>query len=491
MLLSKKILAILSQNQSLTPSKNSGFVLPMAVALGTIMLILAGTSLLVAQGDRNTASQRRTSGASILVSDSAISRALLQLSKPENGVLLVRNYDPIDPKTGKNYLGADGIPNGGDETGSAVDEWTGYNPSGAPCFQQQGRTVPNVALAGAMGIDETYKILAYRYDGQKHLGTLLVEGIYRKQSSRVAVTITVEPILDDFPGVFLNNISGSSADGKLALRNRSILGQKGNIYYSPITSADPSLTGIAAPGDLTRPSYLNAVWSSPSDGASGDTVAGKLFACRLKSTVPVAPQGANLGNITTNQTLSGSSSGITYYQVQTITLINNQTLTVDTTAGPVYLYISGGWNSVRLQNTAKILNIRTDGQSPRVGDLRIMSLGNDTIRLFDKSCIQNAFVYLPMDQLELYTTGPGCPGGQNTNFEGVAWVEELLFPKNAASNRDVVLSWQNGQNTTVIPNATSGITVPDDVSSLSDLLKYIDWPARYRYGTIKSWRRIN
>jgi hypothetical protein len=164
---------------------------------------------------------------------------------------------------------------------------------------------------------------------------------------------------------------------------------------------------------------------------------------------------------------------------------------VDTTAGPVYLYLSGGANSIVLRNSAQILNIRTDGQPPQVGDFRIMSAGDDSINLFDTSCIQNAFVYLPMDQLNVYTTGSGCPGGQNTNFEGVVWVEELLFSKNAASNRNVTLAWQNIQNTTVIPNATSGIAVPDDLSSLSSLVKYINWPTRYRYGAIKNWQRVN
>ncbi len=490
-MLLKRIRSMLGSPRSYTSSENSGFALPIAIALGLIMIAFAGTSLLVAQNDRNNAVQRRTSGASTLVSDGAIARALLELSKPNNGVLLIRNYDPIDSKTGKNYLGADGTLKSGDESATAIDQWTGYDPSSKPCFQQIGRGVPNVALTGRIGADETYTILAYRYDRQKRLGTLLVEGTYRGQSSRVSITVTIEPILDDFPGVYLNNISGSSNDGKLALRNRVISGVKGNIYYSPIASADPSLTGISARGDSTRANYLNAVWSSASDGASADTLAGKLFACRLTSSVPVVPQGSNLGNITTNQTLSGASSGITFYQVQSINLINNQTLTIDTTAGPVYLYISGNYNSINLRDTAKILNIRTDGQPPRVGDFRIMSLQDNAIRLFDKSCIQNAFVYLPMDQLEIYTTGSGCPGGQNTNFEGIAWVEEILFPKNAATNRDVALVWQNVQNTTVIPNATSGIAAPDDVSSLSDLLEYIDWPARYRYGSIKNWQRVN
>jgi hypothetical protein len=469
--------------------QQAGVALPMAIALGMAMLSLASLSLLIAQGDRNKAFQRQSSGASVLVSDSALARILLQLSKPNNSELLVRNYDSINPATGKTYLGADGIPQNGDETGSAVNEWTGYNPIGSPCAQQIGRAAPNISLTGIVGTNGTYTIRAYRYDKQKKIGTLVAEGVYQNNISLVAVTLTIEPILDDFPGVFLNNVWGA-ADGKLALRNRSISGKNGNVYYSPAGSADPSLAGVSAPGDATRPSYLNAIWSGPSDGATSDSVEGKLFACKLTPTVPVTPQGTTL-TITTSQTLSGSSSGITHYQIQSINLATNQTLTIDTTAGPVYLYLKGGSNSLVLRDTAKILNTRTDGQSPQVGDLRIMSLGDDRAHLYGQSCIQDAFIYLPQDQLELYTTGAGCPGGQNTNFEGVAWVEELLSSKNAASNRDVPLSWQNVQNTTVIPNTTSGIEVSDDVSSLSDLLQYVNWPARYRYKIIHSWQRVN
>ncbi|MGB8701165.1 MAG: hypothetical protein WCD18_17265 [Thermosynechococcaceae cyanobacterium] len=40
-------------------------------------------------------------------------------------------------------------------------------------------------------------------------------------------------------------------------------------------------------------------------------------------------------------------------------------------------------------------------------------------------------------------------------------------------------------------NVSSGIAVPSDVSSLTDLLKYVDWPIRYRYEAIKNWQRVN
>jgi hypothetical protein len=480
--------------------KKGGFALPMALALGMVMLAFAGTSILVAQGNRNNAVQRRTTGASVLVSDGAISRALLALSESNNSVLLIRNYDPVDTNTGKNYLGADGIPKSGDESGTALNQWTGYNPSSAPCFQQAGRGAPSIALSGVIGPNETYTIRAYRYDKQKKQGTLLVEGNYKGQISLVAVTLSIAPILDDFPGLI--GIYHWSHLGTLALRGREILGTKGNIYYSPASSSDSSLTAYSKPGDTTRPNYLNALWSAANDGASGDTVEGKIFACTLSLNIPAgAVASTNLGLINTSQTIKGTGGTvITPYQIDKIDLANSDTLTVDTTGGPVQINIPNKGNpgyspdhSITLRSTAKIINIRTDGQPPRVGDLRIMIYGNNQTNLYDKTCIQNAFLYASEDEFRLLTTGPGCPGGRNTNFEGVIWAEEILSSKNASSNRPITYSGTGGSeyDSLVTPNATSGIAVPDDVSSLSDLLEYVDWPARYRYGSIENWQRVN
>jgi hypothetical protein len=47
----------------------------------------------------------------------------------------------------------------------------------------------------------------------------------------------------------------------------------------------------------------------------------------------------------------------------------------------------------------------------------------------------------------------------------------------------------NGGRTLSGPGGTSGISVPDDVSSLSDFLIYTNWPARYRFGGIQ-WQRV-
>jgi hypothetical protein len=501
----KGMVVLLKKKGRAALGRQAGFALPMAMALGMAMLAIASLSLLVSQGDRNKAVQRKSSGSSFMVSDSAIARALLQLSKPNNSMLLVRNYDSINATTGKIYLGADSIPKNGDETGTAVDEWTTYNPSGSPCAQQLGRTAPNVALTGTVGTNETYTIRAYRYEKAKETGVLLVEGNYNGQSSLVAVTLSIEPVLDDFPGVLLfdSTPTNSWMGGVLALRGRQISGSKGNVYYVAANSADPFLTGISKPGDTTRPNYLKALWSSTvNDGASTDTVEGKIFACRLTPNIPAGSTGINKGVINASMTLSGTGGKVTtHYQVDQIDLASSETLTVDTTGGPVQIDIpdkgSAGNNpdlAITLRGTAKIINIRTDGQSPKVGDLRIILRGNSQTNLYDKTCIQDAFLYSFEDELRIMTSGPGCPSGENTNFEGVVWVQAALSSKNASGNRDVSYLGGNTGNqydTTTTPGASSGIEVPDDVSSLSDLLDYVDWPARYRYKTIQNWQRVN
>lgn len=499
-LLLQAYLNYFAAKKSSDKSLDKGFALPLALGLGFVMIILGLSTMMMAQSDRISAFNRRQSGASLALAEGGMARSLAQLTKPNNAVLLNRNYDTINPETGKTYLGPDGLFNSGDEETSPTDEWTGYDPNGFSCYQQKGWGSPNFALTGSMGKTGTYAVRAYRYNPQAQQGTLFVEASRDGRTTGVQITIAVQPDLDDFPGIVLSESTGnpSSGTGVLALRGRVIQGSKSNVYYHPASSADSSLTASAAPGDVNRNSYLNAIWSSSSeDGANGDTVQGSLFACTLRPQIPDGIKGTNFGIIDSGTTFKGlGGKAPTLYQVDKIDLDGNETLTVDTTNGPVQIDIKNGGSpedGIILRQNAKILNIRTDGQPARVGDLRIFGRKDDRVHLYDQTCIKNAFLYFPYDELRLLTMGPGCPGGSNTNVEGVVWAEAILSSKNEATHRDVDYLGYSGQDfdITTKSGVTSGIAVPEDLTSLMDILKYIDWPARYRFGGVSKWQRYN
>ncbi len=476
-----------------------GFTLVTVLVLGLMMTLMGMALMIRAQQDTAISAARKDSGKGQAIAEGGVARTLALLKQPNNAVLLTRNYDPINPRTGKTYLGADSALNSGDEGGTAIDEWTGYNPSTKPCYQLAQIGAPNMPMTGNIGSD-SYTLKAYRYDSAKHMGTVLVQGVTGAgaQSYTVAVSFSLTPNLSNFPGILVSDsYTTSDIAGKIALRGRVLLGHNANVYFNPNISANPALTGMSIPGDVNRPGYLDALYSGANDGAIGDTVEGSIVACNLDANVPRIPQGTNLGAITTSQSISGNPGVITQYRADTILLSGLDNLTVNTTNGPVYLYVEGisGGRSLELINQAKILNIRTDGQLPKVGDLRIFMMpdkGRAILR--NQSCIQNAFLYSWADNLELYTDAPGCPGGRNTNFEGVVWAELVAAAKQDAANRNLndvggLSIWYGpDHNSTVIPGATSGIYVPNDVSSLTDLLPYINWPVQYQFNEIKSWK---
>jgi hypothetical protein len=488
--------------------QNQGYVLTLTAGLGLAMLMMGLTAAMYVQTDRSISQQRQQNGASLSVAEGAVDRVLAQLSRRDNSLLLSRPYDPINPKTGRQYLGSDGIPNSGDEGTTARDQWTNHDPTAEPCFVQAGATRPNIALTGTIGSDNSYRLVAYRYHPEKQQGSLLVEGRFRNETvSAVLVTITVKPDLTNFPGVMaMNPHHGTSLDpnwdtGVVALRNRVVLGHYANIYYEPDSSPNPSLNGISRLNDANRTGYLNSLFADPSlDGGSGQPsqVNGHIFACRLtvlpNNTQPSATP--SLGIIATNRTLTGAAGTRTVYWVDRINLQATEALTVDTTAGPVDIYMNGNWdvNLVTLENDAQIRNVRTDGRSPRVGDLRIVILQNGTVRLKDRSCISQAFLWMPHDELQIETTAPGCSSGRNTSFEGVIWAEAVLSSKNHVSNRNINFLNGSGSGSSyeinVTGSNTSGIYVPDDLSSLDDMLAYVDLPVRYWIIGVVRWQQV-
>lgn len=459
---------------ALTRRSDQGFALPVAVGTGLVMLLVAATLISRSQGDQITASARKGTGGSLAAAEGGTARTLAQLTQPNNAGLLTRNYDPINSDTGKTYLGADGVLDNGDEESTAVDEWTSF-ASGSPSCTSGATPPPSITYSGTIGTNDKYTLRAYRYrsdpgpDGVPdnlddiETGTFLVEGQQGTSASlsHIAVTVSIDPTTGDFPGVL--------AVETMQLSRRSVLGNNGNVYYDPASSANTSLKGSAAVGDANRPNYLNAIGSGPSDNVSG-----KILACQLTPTLSDSvPSGATyLGGgagvdikDSTTETISGTSGDITHYQAHNL-VISSKTIDVDTTNGPVYLYVT---DNLKVQGTAKIRNIRTDGVPPRVGDLRIiLTKINKKIKIDGSGCIETAFVYARQGQLNIQSTGDGCPSSGNTNIDGVVWAKKIINDTNITS---------------------AGIAVPDDLSSLSDIAASIVLPTRNKFGAVKSWQR--
>ncbi|HCF25809.1 MAG TPA: hypothetical protein DEV81_00980 [Cyanobacteria bacterium UBA11049] len=457
-----------------------GFTIPIAVGMGLIMVLISATLIFIAQKNRIVASARNRSGESIAVAEAGVARTLVQFTKPENAVLLTRNYDPIDPDTGKNYLGLDGIPNTSDETTTAVNQWNNI-----PCQMEP----PSISYSGTIGTNGQYQLLAYRYDSQSQTGTFLVAGKEvvadrpKLAAFYVAVNISIKSKVKDFPGVIssepIDPVTMMPEYDSLDLAGRSILGSNGNIYFDAashnLSRADlNSLDGFAAPGDANRSKYVEAISS-----VSSDKIFGKIFACRLEPQLSYTPPaGTTILSDNTDPTtgigiishrISATvTGGITHYQTSKINISSNNAIEVDTTNGSVYLYVNG---PLTMRQNSKIRNIRTDGKPPRVGDLRIIvtrpQSSAESIIISDFACIQTAFVYNPNGDLKLTSSGDGCPSIGNTNIDGVVWAEDI-------------------GNTT---SSDAGIAVPDDVYSLSDITASFGLPTLNQISTIKSWQR--
>ncbi len=438
-------------------ASNQGFVLPIALTMGLMMVLVGVTAVARSQSTRlYSFSRTQTAGGSLIVAEGGIARTLAQLTKANNRVLLTGNYDAINPRTGKTYLGADGILNNGDEENTAVNQWasaSGASPCGTPI---PSTGTPDMTYDGIIGDGGTYTLKAYRYDNASSTGTLLVEGKRKNSVSLIKAIVTVDSIASDFPGV--------AALDKMEMIGRNVIGSNGNVYYDPAFSPNPSLTASSAPSDANRSDYLNAIKSGTNDGYTVDNIGGKIVACRLNFTFAYTPQGTNLDTIKDDSSFSGSNGGITHYQAKKIELKDHKIVNVDTTAGAVYIYVSG---AVKLQGNAKIRNIRTDGVPPKVGDLRIIISTSDQTQIDEKACIQDAFFYTPQGSFKLDGVSDGCPSSGNTNFDGVLWANEIS--NNSGSD--------------------SGIAVPDDLSSLSDVAGSIGLPATQKFGTVKSWQR--
>jgi hypothetical protein len=459
-------------------NRHQGFALPLAMGLGFVILMLGITTLLTAENDRKMAWTRKQNDLSIVVAETGIARTLAQLSKPNNSVLLTRNYDTVSSKTNKTYLGPDGIFRSGDEESIAVNQWqnppTRWNCPGTPSVG-----APSIAYGGSADASNRYTLESYRHNSSNRTSTLLVKGEALGSFTQIAVTFSMTPNPENFPGIL--------ASESVYLQGRSVSGRNGNVYYNPDRSGYQSATGFAAPNNATRSQFLNAIWAGSTDGFASDVVAGNIVACKVTFTAPYTPPSSviSLAKLAGNVNIPALGNGITYYETPRVELKNNDTVTADTTRGPVYLYVNGDF---AMKGSSKILNVRTDGKPPQVGDLRIINAAGNgyASEMFDSTCIQNAFLYNPESDFHIQTVGDGCSSPGSTNFEGVVWAESIISSRTSSTTRRDI----DGDNDIIqTSNAVSGIAVPDDVSSLKDMADSVRAPFKYRFNRVVDWKR--
>ncbi|MBW4618105.1 MAG: hypothetical protein KME17_01810 [Cyanosarcina radialis HA8281-LM2] len=435
---------------------DSGFSLPVAMGMGLVILMIG--ALLIARSMQSQAISigRSRSSNSLAIAEAGVARTLAQLTEANNAILLSLNYDPINPETNKTFLGSDGVPNNGDEESSTVNQWANPTAGASPCAAATVTGTPSISYSGTVGTDGTYTLLAYRYNSADKTATFVVEGRQTTfANAYVAVTVSLDSTGSDFPGV----MSMGDTD-YFDLKGRPVLGKNGNVYYNRTWSKNQSLTGSAAPGEANRSQYFNAI------STGTDNISGKIVACTFDPGLSyISPSGAeDLGDVNNGGNYGNTSGGIKYYKAKKINLDNNKTLDFNTTNGPVYIYVG---DDITLRGTSKIRNVRSDGQPPRVGDLRLI-LGEqdfEEVFLYDSSCIETAFIYDARSDVHIEGSGDGCPSAGSSNIDGVVWAEDI-----------------NQLNP-----GTAGISVPDDLSSLSDVMNS---NSRYKIGAVKSWQKI-
>lgn len=196
---------------------DQGFALPAILGMGLLMLMIATTLIIKAQGDQTTAIAQRDTAETLALAEGGSSRTLGMLNSNYQSFLIL-NYDPnnlLPPNTG------------------APNQWS-TPPEPPPCFDAS--QLDTILLNGRIPTTvaaNTYTVEAYRYDTTTQTGTLLVKGYPPNSTAfaRVQQTFNVSsiPSLDpaNFPGLYGDRVN---------LGNNDVLGAIGGNVFAKIAS---------------------------------------------------------------------------------------------------------------------------------------------------------------------------------------------------------------------------------------------------------------
>jgi hypothetical protein len=158
--------------------------------------------------DRSIASGQEAAARSTVLSEAGIANRLAELNHLPNHLLLRKTYDPLDPATGRNFLGTYGLPEGEGDSSREVNEWSDTPvTNGCPTDMIEKLTQEADLGAGQAG---RYQIRAYRYvDPDRavtgdELAAVIVEGTEGTAAARIQVDVPIakEAIDSTFPGLY-------------------------------------------------------------------------------------------------------------------------------------------------------------------------------------------------------------------------------------------------------------------------------------------------
>ena len=402
-----------------------GFALPLAIMLGLVMLAIAFISVLAAQDGRDLAHSRLSTNSTFIVTEGGVARSLDQLSSSNNSKFLTRSYDPINPATGKTFLGPDGILNSGDEESVAVNEWVSATNN---CTG--GATSASIAYNGTLGTNP-YTLQAYRYTPAQQQGNLLVVGGQAPPLSAVQISLSIASSSSTpVPGLWIQDnskskISGGQLKTDIWDSTCSSNSNSGNVaslqgaqapippsntpaVYNvqpglpfptmPLAGSTPPITGSS--GTYALAQITNSTGSLPQ---SGDTPSNGVITYHVGSQTSVKLSGGNILNLGTgNET-------IVLYLDGGIDLSGGSSLQL-TSGSKLIIYARGKLNLSGGSTTAAITN---NGSSSNV---QIYNYTSDQITLSGGSVIK-MFLFAPQSTVT-FSGGSSLAGTMLVN----AWV---------------------------------------------------------------------
>ena len=431
-----------------------GSALAISLMIGSVMTIVGLTMVARTRTGSIAALSQANQVRSLAAMEGGIARTLAKLNARHYTQLLTQNFE--------DWTNPDYIPYCLDE-----DEFTAEVVSGD---------------IGAGG--QSYRVVDYQYDAATEQGTLTVAGDAGLSSSQVAQTVAIRGDGDDttanFPaliGILDINLGGND-----------VLGVDANVVCSDRTQCVVACSG---PGGsfAGEPDLRSAVGANNNSVIGGDIFVGPV---ELPD-VPQLPPGLtaiDLGDIDLNSgstringhTVSGvgnqyvlprsgdrASVGLVtgdtiYYEVDDIDIQGTRELAIDTSEGPIYVYLTG---DIDIGGNAAIVHTSPTNQS---ADFRIYGADTDgtpptieqEISLSGNSCM-DAFIFAPNAIMGI--KGGGTCGA---NVNGAVWVKR----------------WTN--SAPVGSNSTSAnITVPADMpSQLGDLQVDVE----YSSGATTGWQ---